>query len=196
MPLPIEFFARDVVEVAPELLNKVLTRNGVSGRIVEVEAYDGPADPASHAYRSQTARNGTMFGPPGRLYVYLSYGMHFCCNVVCREEGRAAGVLIRALQPLDGVPEMRRRRIKAGSDDRQLTSGPGKLCQALGITLADDGADIISGDRGITLVDDDVAYPARVAVGTRVGITAGQDHPWRFWVEGNRHISRGHARPT
>ncbi len=195
-PLTRAFYDRDAVDVAPDLLNKVLVHGNRSGRIVEVEAYDGDNDPASHAYRRQTPRNAVMYGPPGHLYVYLSYGMHHCCNVVCREEGRAAAVLIRALEPLSGLEEMRERRIKAGLSDHHLASGPGKLCQALGIQISHNGAELISGDRGITVVDDGVTPPVHPAIGTRIGISAGKDYPWRWWIEGNRHVSRGHARPA
>ncbi|MDQ4068365.1 MAG: DNA-3-methyladenine glycosylase, partial [Actinomycetota bacterium] len=148
-PLPRRFFAADSRDVAPQLLNKLLARGRRVGRIVEVEAYAGGADPASHAFRGRTARNATMFGPPGHLYVYLSYGMHYCANVVCGEDGEASAVLLRALTPVGGLEEMRAARGPAARLDRDLCSGPGKLCQALGLDRSFDGADLVSGDRGV-----------------------------------------------
>ena len=157
-PLTREFFARDAIEVAPELLNLVLVGHGAAGRIVEAEAYGGELDAASHAYRGATRRNATMFGPPGHLYVYFTYGMHHCANVVCGPDGVAQAVLIRALAPLSGRGAMRRRRGGRFSD-AELCSGPAKLCQALGIDRADDGADLVAGG-GLALVDDATPPPA------------------------------------
>src|SRR2546429_371625 len=147
------FYRRDPRVLAPELLNKVLVRGRRRGRIVEVEAYAGGEDPGSHAYRGPTARNASMFGPPGRLYVYVSYGMHHCANVVAGEVGVGVAVLVRALAPLTGVDEMYAARAGARLD-RELCSGPGKLCQALGIGRDDDGADLVTANRGIWLADD------------------------------------------
>jgi DNA-3-methyladenine glycosylase len=184
------FFAGDPVEVAPRLLNKLLMRGPLVGRIVEVEAYRGEADPASHAYRGETARNATMFGGPGRLYVYFTYGMHWCANVVCRPPGTAGAVLLRALVPVAGVARMRRVR-PAARRDLDLANGPAKLCEALGITGADDGADLVRGDRGIAVVDDGVAPPGRPGVSGRIGIRVGEREPWRFFLDGDPHVSRG-----
>jgi DNA-3-methyladenine glycosylase len=187
----------DPVVVAPLLLNKVLVVGGVpaervSGRIVEVEAYRGADDPASHAFRGPTPRNLVMFGPPGHLYVYFTYGMHYCCNVVCRPEGTAGAVLVRALAPLAGLDEMRRRRPRARLD-RDLSSGPGKLCQALGLDRTFDGVDLLAASSRVRLLDDGTAPPAAVASGPRIGIStqlATAFEPWRFWVAGDPNVSR------
>ena len=130
--LPRSFYERDSREVAPDLLNKILVGRGASGRIVEVEAYIGSIDPGSHAYRGKTQRNAVMFGPAGHLYVYFTYGMHWCSNAVCGPVGEAQAVLLRALAPIDGIEVMYERRLKA-KKDTDLCSGPAKLCQALGI---------------------------------------------------------------
>jgi DNA-3-methyladenine glycosylase len=180
--------AGDPLRVARWLLNKLLVHGERAGRIVEVEAYRGEDDPASHAYRGPTARNATMFGRPGLLYVYFTYGMHWCANVVCGSEGQARAVLVRALAPVAGVDEMRAARPAARSE-RDLTSGPAKLCQALGVTGELDGADLVTGDRGIAVADDGVPPPRRPGTGPRVGIRAAVDRPWRLWVPGDRHVS-------
>jgi DNA-3-methyladenine glycosylase len=184
------FYDRPATTVAPELLNKVLMRGNASGRIVEVEAYEGSIDPASHAFRGQTARNAVMFGPPGHLYVYFTYGMHFCCNVVCREAGVASAVLIRALAPLSGMDDMRARRVRAGMGDHHLASGPAKLCQALAIDRSLDGADLVTKDRDVTILSDGVEPPQQPSVGPRIGIRQGTDRMWRFWVAGDRNVSQ------
>jgi len=187
------FYRRDSLEVAPQLLNKVLAHGAVAGRIVEVEAYRGEADRASHAFGGRTARNATMFGPPGHLYVYFTYGMHFCANVVCGEEGEAMAVLLRALAPLAGLEEMRRRRgsTRAAHD---LCSGPAKLCQALGIDRRLDGADLVASDGPVALLDDGTPPPEAIAVGPRVGLSrrAGESAalPWRFALRGEPCVSR------
>ena len=188
--LPRAFYGGDALDVAPVLLNKVLVAGPVAGRIVEVEAYEGALDPGSHAFRGCTARNATMFGPPGHLYVYFSYGVHWCANTVCGPDGVGVAVLLRALAPVRGVEEMRVARGSAVRRDRDLCSGPGKLCQALGITRAHDGADLVSGDRAVTIVDDGVPPPDAPAVALRVGLTAGADFPWRWYVPGDPNISR------
>ena len=167
----------------------MLAHGGRSARIVEVEAYCGAEDPASHAFRGQTARNATMFGRPGLLYVYFTYGMHWCANVVCATEGVAEAVLLRAGEPLCGLSAIRAARPRARSDT-QLASGPARLCQALGIDGRLDGADLPSGDRGVRLVDDGQAPPPVAARSTRIGLRAGADLPWRFFVPGHPHLSR------
>ena len=189
--LPRRFFAADSRELAPLLLNKVLVRGQRAGRIVEVEAYAGEADPASHAFRGRTARNATMFGPPGRLYVYFTYGMHYCANVVCGPDGEASAVLMRGLTPLTGLDAMRAARGPAARTDRDLCSGPGKLCQALGLDRTYDGADLVTGDRGVELLDDGTAPPEIAGVSGRVGISVAGDVPWRFFVPGAVGVSRG-----
>jgi len=181
--------ARDPLEVAPFLLGKLLVHGERAGRIVEVEAYRGAEDPASHAYRGLTKRNATMFGPAGLLYVYFTYGMHFCANVVCGSEGVGQAVLVRALAPVAGLAEMRAARPKAHSD-LDLCRGPARLCQALGLDRAYDGADLVTGDRGVQLLDDGTPPPEVPDQGRRVGISAATELPWRFAVPGDRHVSR------
>ena len=190
-PVPRRFYARDPRDVAPELLNKVLVHGGRSGRIVEVEAYCGGIDPGSHAYRGRTNRNATMFGKPGLLYVYFTYGMHWCANAVCGEEGIGVAVLLRALAPLEGVDEMWAVRSKARRE-RDLCSGPAKLAEALGITGAHDGADLVTGDRGPRIVDDGTPPPAGPANGVRIGLAVGkgEEHLWRWWVPDDPNVSR------
>ncbi len=186
------FFDRSPLEAAPELLNKLLVAGTSSGRIVEVEAYLGSGDPASHAYRGPTLRNGVMFGPPGRLYVYRSYGIHWCANAVCGPPGVGEAVLIRALAPVAGLSDMRSRRSTGQLHpvvDRDLCRGPGRLCQALGITVAHNGADLVAGNLGVRVVDDGVAPPVVPGVSVRIGVTKGADSPWRFFVPGDRHVS-------
>jgi DNA-3-methyladenine glycosylase len=176
-------FARSVHEVAPELIGATLLVDGVGGRIVEVEAYD-QEDPASHAYRGRTPRNASMFGPPGHAYVYRSYGIHWCLNLVCEEEGVPSAALVRALEPTHGLDEMRRRR---GLDDpRLLASGPGRLCQALGITREHDGLPL---DRPPFELQERNA-PVEVLAGARVGITRATELPWRYAEAGSRFLSR------
>ena len=190
---------RDPRTVAPELLGKVLVREDGegavrSGRIVEVEAYCGAADPGSHAFRGMTARNRTMFGPPGGLYVYFTYGMHWCANVVCGDEGEGVAVLLRALAPLAGVEAMFAARRRARRE-RDLCSGPAKLCQALGLDGAFDGADLVTADRGVWLGDDGTPPPREPVRTTRIGLSAGAEHPWRWCVPGDPHVSGpGHLR--
>jgi DNA-3-methyladenine glycosylase len=178
------------VKVAPWLLNKLLVSGARVGRIVEVEAYHGANDAASHAYRGVTPRTSVMFGPPGFLYVYFTYGMHWCANVVCGPDGEAAAVLIRALAPVAGLEEMGAARPKARTD-RDLCSGPAKLCQALGIERAANGTDLLDRRRGgIRLRDDGTPPPKRPARGKRIGIKEATERRWRFWVEGDPNVSR------
>lgn len=170
-------------EVAQLLIGTMFLVNGVGGRIVETEAYDRE-DPASHAFSGHTARNGAMFGEPAHAYVYRSYGIHWCINFVCRQNGHGAGVLIRALEPLRGLDTMRERR---GVDDvRLLCSGPGKLCQALGVTHALNG-------RALSLPPFSLSPPptrVEVVAGPRIGISKAMDVPWRFGMAGSRFVSR------
>lgn len=188
--LPRAFYQRHPVLVAPELLNKVLVRaDGRAARIVEVEAYGGHEDAAAHTYRGKTARNATMFGQAGHLYVYFTYGMHWGSNAVCGEAGEGLGVLLRAAEPLQGLDAMRASR-PAARRDIDLASGPGKLSQAFGITRAFDGADLVEPDAGITVVCDGVPPPVDPVVGPRVGISRAVDYPWRWHVAGNPHVSR------
>jgi len=190
-PLDRDFYARGALEVAPELLNKVLVApDGRAGRIVEVEAYRGADDPGSHGFRGKTKRNATMFGPPGRLYVYFTYGMHWCANVVAETDGVAAAVLLRALTPLAGVDAMYEARGPVARRDRDLCSGPAKLTQALGIDGALDGANLIAGGRGVSIVDDGRPPPPDPVVTTRIGLTSGSALPWRFHVPDVNDVSR------
>ncbi|MFN8559960.1 MAG: DNA-3-methyladenine glycosylase [Dehalococcoidia bacterium] len=193
--LPASFYDRDPAEVARDLLGAVLecrTREGrCRGRIVETEAYLGPDDPACHAAAGLTARNRNLHGPPGTAYVYFIYGVHWCVNAVTREAGFGSAVLIRAIEPIEGIALMRRRRGVA--HDRDLTNGPGKLCEALGITKHHDGADLRRGSLRI-LAGVRVA-PARVAVTPRVGIRKAADWPLRFFEQGNAWVSRGRPGP-
>jgi DNA-3-methyladenine glycosylase len=175
-PLGAPWFARDAHVVAPDLLNKVLVVGACSGRIVEVEAYTRD-DPASHSHRGETTRNAVMFGAAGHLYVYFTYGMHFCANVVTGQIGDGQAVLLRALQPLSGVQDMVRRRGRSTN----LADGPGKLCQALGIDLAHNGVRVYGGGE-IRIVDDGTTPPATPRVGPRVGITKGVETQWRWRV--------------
>lgn len=186
--VPRTFYARDPRLVAPELLHKVLVHGGRAGRIVEVEAYCGAEDPGAHSYRGMTERNRVMFGPPGGLYVYFTYGMHWCANAVCGDESVGVAVLLRALAPMQGVEEMRAART-AARRDRDLCSGPAKLCQALGLDRRFDGADLVIGDRGVVVCDDGTPPPRHPVQTTRIGLSAGVDHPWRWYVEGDPNVS-------
>jgi DNA-3-methyladenine glycosylase len=192
--LPHEFYARDPKVVAKQLLNKVLVHGDCAARLVEVEAYCGSIDPGSHAFRGKTPRNATMFGPAGGLYVYFTYGMHWCANAVCGGLDEGVAVLLRAAEPLRGLDTMRARRGPVAVRDRDLCSGPAKLCQALGLDRAFDGADLVTGDRGVVVVDDGVRPPRRPGNSVRIGLRAGAEHPWRWYVDGNEHVSRSPAR--
>jgi DNA-3-methyladenine glycosylase len=180
------FFAADSLDLAPRLLNKLMvTSDGRIGRIIEVEAYRGEEDPASHAFRGPSSRNRAMFGPPGHLYVYMSYGIHWCANVVCGPVGQARAVLLRALAPLAGLDRMRSARWVAQrrQEDRDLCRGPGRLCQAMGIDRSFDGYDLVARGARLWVASDGVEPPPVPLVGTRVGISAGRDLPWRFLVD-------------
>jgi DNA-3-methyladenine glycosylase len=172
------FYTRDALEVAPDLLNKVFVAGECAGRIVEVEAYR-PDDPASHSFRGRTPRNAAMFAPGGLLYVYFTYGMHFCANVVTGAAGDGQAVLLRAVTPCRGIEIMRARR--GARSDRILADGPGKLCQAFGIDRSHDGTDLVrSGE--LFVADDGTPPPAEPLVGSRVGIRHGVEKPWRWRV--------------
>lgn len=188
--LPRSFYSRDPRVVAPELLNKlIVVRDGRAGRIVEVEAYCGSEDPAAHTYRGRTERNAPMFGEAGHLYVYFSYGIHWCANTVCGEVGQGFGVLLRAIEPvarLDAIQEARgfpKRLIDLGN-------GPGKLAQALSITGKLNGADLVTADRSVWVGDDGTPPPAEPAATPRIGISKARERPWRWHVPGNPYVSR------
>lgn len=209
--LPREFFAGSAVETAPRLLGCVLeheTPEGlVAARLTEVEAYEGAADPASHAYRGRSRRNAVMFGPPGHAYVYFTYGMHFCVNLVCGPEGTARAVLLRSAAIVEGETLARGRRNgesrqgdgavapliggkRAGRDlaPRDLARGPARLCQALGIDRRLDGADVCSPGSPLR-IRAAACPPGRVASGPRVGVSTAAEVPWRFWIEGEPAVS-------
>jgi len=177
------FFARSVHKIAPDLIGATLLIDGVGGVIVEVEAYHH-TDPAAHSFHGQTPRNAVMFGPPGYAYVYRSYGIHWCLNFVCEREGSASAVLIRALEPIAGLPEMRRRR--RTDNDRLLCAGPGRLCEALGVTVAHNGL-------ALDAPPFELARRSRkpeIATGTRIGITKAVELPWRYGFKGSRYLSK------
>jgi len=188
-PLRRTFYRRDSRVVARQLLNKVLQVGPCAGRIVEVEAYLGELDPASHAYRGETARNHTMFGPAGHLYVYFTYGMHWCANAVCGDPGEGTAVLLRALAPIAGLEVMTARRAKARTP-RDLCSGPAKLCQALGIDRSFDGIDLTQARSEARILDDGTPPPTRPGRSTRIGISTATEHPWRWYVPGDPNVSR------
>ena len=172
--------------VARQLIGVTVLVNGVGGRIVETEAYDR-AEPASHCYIGETPRNFSMFGPPGRSYVYRSHGLHWCLNFVCRENGHGAGVLLRAIEPLAGLDQMRARR--GLEDARLLCSGPGRLAQALGITRADNNLPL-DGAPFTLLAGDQAADVPTVLTGPRIGISKAMELPWRFGLAGSRFLSK------
>jgi DNA-3-methyladenine glycosylase len=177
------FFKRSVLEVAPELIGATFLRNGVGGLIVEVEAYH-QTDPAAHSFGGLTTRNAVMFGPPGYVYVYRSYGIHWCVNFVCEPKGSASAVLLRAVEPTVGLSAMHRRR--GVKDERLLCSGPGRVCEALGITIA---------DYGLALDEPPFELYGRtgevdVITGPRIGLTKAVDRPWRYGLKSSRFLSK------
>jgi DNA-3-methyladenine glycosylase len=183
-----EFFARSVHDVAPELVGATLLVEGVGGVIVEVEAYDHE-DPAAHGFRGRTARNAAMFGPPGHAYVYRSYGLHWCLNLVCEEAGAASAVLLRALEPTRGIDAMRERR--GLTDERLLCAGPGRLCQALAVTRAHDALPLDEPPFELQAR----AWEPEVVRGPRIGISKAIEQPWRYGLAGSRFLSRPFPKP-
>ena len=194
--------------MAPELLNKILVRGRRAARIVEVEAYEGATDPSSHGYRGPTNRNRTMFGPPGHLYVYFTYGMHHCANVVCGEEGVCSAVLLRALAPLTGEATMRRAREEASRRRStepfrpvDLCAGPARSCQAFGLDRRDDGADLVGPSTHsrrrlrIFIADDGTPPPEQPGRSGRIGVSRAPNRLWRFYVAGDPNVSRNRT-PT
>ena len=214
MLIPRNFFARPSVEVAPDLLGCVLEHETADGlvavELTEVEAYAGRSDPASHAYRGKTARNAVMFGPPGHAYVYFTYGMHFCVNMVCLgEEGSASAVLLRAGRIIagEGLARARRTRGATAIAPRDLARGPARLCQALAINRSQDGADVVSAGSPLRMLSGAgsparsavpalgngtlilPATPRRIVTGPRVGVSSAAEIPWRFWYDGDPTVS-------
>ncbi len=188
-PVAVDLLRGHSTEVAPRLLNLVLAADGASGRIVEVEAYAGVDDPASHARMGETRRNATMFRRAGLGYVYFTYGMHWCVNVVTGEDGSGQAVLLRALEPLTGIELMRTRR-RAARRDVDLTNGPAKLCEALGVRGELDGVDLLDPSSPLRLLSDGTPPPAEPGRSTRVGITAAAERPWRWFVPHSPYVSR------
>ncbi|QXJ20051.1 DNA-3-methyladenine glycosylase [Actinomadura graeca] len=189
--LPRDFFDRPVEQVAPSLLGQVLRHRAPGGetavRLTEVEAYAGPLDPASHAYRGRTQRNAVMFGPPGFAYVYFTYGMHFCMNLVCGPDGTSSAVLLRAGEIVAGEEAARARRPR--SSVRDLARGPARLCQALGIARDQNGLDVCSPDGPLTVHAGEPADPALIRTGPRTGVNGAKEVPWRFWIDGDPSVS-------
>jgi DNA-3-methyladenine glycosylase len=189
-PYPREFYDRPVLDVARDLLGAVVTRSTDEGtvrlRLTEVEAYAGPIDPASHAFRGQTPRNATMFGPPGHAYVYFTYGMHYCVNLVCSPPGDASAVLLRAGEVIDGLELARSRRPRMS--DRDLARGPARLTLALALDRSDDGLDVCGGS-GLTVGPGEPVAAADVRTGPRVGVSQAATEPWRFWIDGDPSVS-------
>ena len=203
-PLARAFFARDPRRVARELLGKLLIRQAparLTARIVEVEAYLGEDDPAAHSFAGKTARNAVLFGPPGYAYIYFIYGNHYCLNVSCEPDGQAGGVLFRAVEPLSGIEKMARARdveIRGPKDLPKLTSGPGRLAEAFGVTRArDNGCDLTSASSNLWLGDDGCRAPVRgIRATPRIGITKAADKPLRYFLDGNPFVSGRKTTPT
>jgi DNA-3-methyladenine glycosylase len=194
MPLTRDFFDRPVLEVAPDLLGRTLVRTTSDGpielRLTEVEAYDGPTDPGSHAYRGRTERNASMFGPPGHAYVYFIYGMWFSLNLVCGPVGKASGVLLRAGEILRGT-ELAQKRRPAARGETELAKGPARLATALDIDRTLDGTDICAGpESALGILEGTPVVVRKVRNGPRTGVGGdGADHPWRFWIDGDLTVS-------
>ena len=191
--LPPDFFARPVLQVAPELLGAIVRHVGPAGpvavRLTEVEAYAGEQDPGSHAFRGRTPRTAVMFGPPGRVYVYFTYGMHWCMNLVCGPDGQASAVLLRAGEVVEGAELAASRRTTAKSA-RELASGPARLTVALGVDGSHDGADATDPASCLTLLAGVPDLGSDVQRGPRVGVAGdGAEHPWRFWLAGEPSVS-------
>ncbi|WP_214109011.1 DNA-3-methyladenine glycosylase [Acrocarpospora catenulata] len=194
-PLPREFFDRPAHEVAPDLLGRVIAHGPVAVRLTEVEAYGLPGqDPASHSFRGLTPRNSVMFGPPGHLYVYFTYGMHFCANLVCLREGLASGVLLRGGEVVAGAELARSRRPRASA--RDLARGPARLATTLGFVREHNGLDCCDDEKIVQVLEGDPADPRSVRSGPRTGVSNGAETPWRFWIEGDVTVSpyRPHVR--
>ena len=182
------FFARPPLEVAPKLLGCIVANGAVAVRLTEVEAYDGADDPGSHAFTGLTPRNEVMFGPPGHLYVYFTYGMHWCANLVCGPPGRAGAVLLRAGEVVAGV-EVARERRPAARSDRDLARGPARLASALGLSRADNGADVCALGSTMRVFRGAGIDGERITSGPRVGLARATDRPWRFWIDGDPTVS-------
>ncbi|MFF3348119.1 DNA-3-methyladenine glycosylase [Streptomyces sp. NPDC002779] len=196
-PLPRDFFDRPVLEVAPDLLGRILVRSTPDGpillRLTEVEAYNGPDDPGSHAYRGRTARNDVMFGPPGHVYVYFTYGMWHCMNLVCGPDGTASAVLLRAGEIIEGTELARRRRLSA-RNDKELAKGPARLATALGVDRALDGTDACApGETPLRILTGTPTPSDQVRTGPRTGVSGdggnGDLHPWRYWIADDPTVS-------
>ncbi|GAA3652812.1 DNA-3-methyladenine glycosylase [Nonomuraea antimicrobica] len=196
--LPRSFFDRPSHEVAPDLLGRVLVHGSVAVRLTEVEAYGGPGeDPAAHTYRGRTPRNAVMFGPPGHLYVYFTYGMHFCANIVCLSDGFGSAVLLRAGEVVEGVPEARSRRSSGNRvTDRDLARGPARLAVSLGLLREHNGLDaILEGSpagrphQSATMLEGLAVEPAAIRSGPRTGVSTAKETPWRFWIDGEPTVS-------
>jgi DNA-3-methyladenine glycosylase len=183
-----DFFDRPGPEVASDLLGRVLAHEGVAVRLTEVEAYAGPLDPASHSYRGRTPRNAVMWGPPGHAYVYFTYGMHFCVNLVCGPDGTASAVLLRAGEVVEGRELAASRRPRSSA--RDLARGPARLCQALGIAREQNGLDVCDPDSPLRILTGEGPVDAAlVRTGPRTGVSAAKDTPWRFWIDGDPTVS-------
>jgi DNA-3-methyladenine glycosylase len=197
VPLPRDFYTRDPRAVSRDLLGKVLVRRQnrklLRARIVEVEAYLGKDDPAAHSASGRTARNFVLFGPPGLTYVYFIYGNHYCFNVSCLPDGEAGGVLFRALEPISGIEQMAEARdiaLDDATDLRRLTSGPGRLAEAFGITRERDNEKDLTSRKSDLFIGDDGFRPQRIAITPRIGITKAAEHPLRFFIAGSRFVSK------